>query len=61
MARDFQEITIKTEAGKEVKRTAYGFMHGTELFAQIGRVLYKKMKGEGNVYEFIGYSGEVKI
>jgi hypothetical protein len=58
---DFQTVTIRTESGKEIKRNAFEFMRGTEAYAQIGKVLYKKMQGAENVYEFIGYHGEAKI
>jgi hypothetical protein len=58
---DFQTVTIKTESGKEIKRSAFEFMRGTAAYAQIGKVLYKKMSGAENVYEFIGYSEGGKV
>jgi len=58
---DFQTVTIRTESGKEIKRSAFAFLHGSECFAQIGKVLYKKMQGAENVYEFIGYSEGGKV
>lgn len=59
--KDFQTVTIRTESGKEIRRTAFEFMHGTVVYAQIGKVLYKKMSMGSNVFEFIGYSEGGKI
>lgn len=55
------EILIETEAGKEIKRNAFPFMHNAEMYAQIGRSIYKMMKAEKNLFKFIGYHGEIKI